>query len=861
MFNVMRPLAAAAVALAASMAHAEYEVRVDLKNVSGEAKADWPVILRVYTVLGRNLPAGSVRPEGFHVHDPAGREVPHMIERVPPYDLPGNDELVFVIPKIKAGEVLSYRVTNTPKRSDKQTKIDLADSRHNLIDDGGSERAGEAGRPAHFSAPAKADTKVKHAGKSSLMLSADGRDAITKCTRQIKLHPGSWYYFGAWSKTRSVARFGYQARGGGYVVLTARDAAKNKEVAAFRGPGITPQCSTRDWLKMSFGGNRNADGGVDDWGMDRCAAQAVADHADLRLELRQRKHYYMDQGKSAGWWWLDEVVLMEQPQVNVRFDLAVKKLTTDGVFLFTRPPTTYLGRLVDKGRSGQEWCGFPYPHEGLGRLDRFALKGQHVSYCLGVYHTGEVKDAAVRLAGGGLSAPGGAKLPVEVIEYLGGFLGEGRGRYMKVLTTEEGIEPVTLPGEKGVRYFFLTFRVPADAKAGRYEGKVEVAFGKKTFRTVPITLRVQDMTQPLPDDVFVGMILQGRQPPFNDEALKVYSRSGFNCLTRFGGFLAFTRDEQGKSHVDLGKLDKTMKWLKGCGLAGVCVFSDFDLGPKWNGGALLKRTRPKDFNKRGKWSDRLKSAEAAWKAEIRRIEAARKKHPDWPTLIYMTWDEPGGGRNGQPDPAMAWVNQIAPDAITTLDVQFAQLRVCTQWYTAPAFDDPATWAGPEIYRWVKRQGKGFGFCGSAREEGDSARYQAGMMMIATGAKYFHAWHLGRPQFMAHNMAYDKAAGRVLRAVSMINYGEGMNDLKAYKLLQAAVAKAKLERLRTPPALAPAEAFLKKTFAVFNGDHKPTWPNEPYLGTTNDWGCEGFYDRWQEQMARHAAALTGVKWID
>ena len=69
----------------------DYDVRVDFRNLSGEAKTDWPVILRVYTVLGRNLPAGSVNPDGFHVYDPAGKEVPHAIEKIPPYDQPGND--------------------------------------------------------------------------------------------------------------------------------------------------------------------------------------------------------------------------------------------------------------------------------------------------------------------------------------------------------------------------------------------------------------------------------------------------------------------------------------------------------------------------------------------------------------------------------------------------------------------------------------------------------------------------------------------------------------------------------------------------------------------------------------------------
>jgi hypothetical protein len=308
-----------------------------------------------------------------------------------------------------------------------------------------------------------------------------------------------------------------------------------------------------------------------------------------------------------------------------------------------------------------------------------------------------------------------------------------------------------------------------------------------------------------------------------------------------------------------------MMWLKGYGLTGVCVFSDFDLGPRWNGGELLKRTRPKDFNEgKREWGERLKTAEAAWKAQIRRIEEARKQHPEWPTFIYMTFDEPnlGGGVNGIPEPAMGWLNEVAPEALTTLDCQFDPFPVCIKWYTVPAFDDPADWAGPEVYSWVRRQGKRFGFCGSAREEGDSARYQAGMLMVATGATYFHAWHLSRPEKMAQNLALDKASGRVLRAVSMLNWAAGMNDLKAHSLLRAAMADAaKSSDAAKRSALKAAEDYLAGVFAIFNGDHKPTWPNEPYLGTTTDWGSEGFYDQWQEQMARHAAALLGVKWIE
>jgi hypothetical protein len=32
------------------------------------------------------------------------------------------------------------------------------------------------------------------------------------------------------------------------------------------------------------------------------------------------------------------------------------------------------------------------------------------------------------------------------------------------------------------------------------------------------------------------------------------------------------------------------------------------------------------------------------------------------------------------------------------------------------------------------------------------------------------------------------------------------------------------------------------------------------GLAADWGYDQFYQDWQEQMARHAAACKGVKWV-
>ena len=65
-------------------AAAGYDVQVDLKNVSGQAKTNWPVILRVYTVLGRNLDPASVKAKGFHVYDPSGPRCPTQSRQSPP---------------------------------------------------------------------------------------------------------------------------------------------------------------------------------------------------------------------------------------------------------------------------------------------------------------------------------------------------------------------------------------------------------------------------------------------------------------------------------------------------------------------------------------------------------------------------------------------------------------------------------------------------------------------------------------------------------------------------------------------------------------------------------------------------------
>jgi hypothetical protein len=460
---------------------------------------------------------------------------------------------------------------------------------------------------------------------------------------------------------------------------------------------------------------------------------------------------------------------------------------------------------------------------------------------LGLYHKNELKQVQVAVKGNELKGPGSIK--INEVEFAAGYVKPMVSQWLDSHT-----KPLDLPGP-GVRYFLITADIPKDARPGTYQSHVDISISGKIHTSVPLKLRVQDMELPVLRDLYVGMIFQSK-PRFEESGLREYAKSGFSEVTIFGSFFRYEKGENGDWQVDLKDLEKKMELALKYGItAGICPFSDLDLGPLWGGGTLWKKTKSKE----------------KWQAQVKRVDEFIKKHPEWPQIIWMTWDEPGGGKHGGPNPKMGWVNEVIPDAWSTVDVQLEQLKACLKWYTVPALDNPARFCGPELYNHIlKDMKKNFGFCAS-RMRGEAVRYQQGMMMIASGAIFKHTWHICDTDKTAFFKCVRKGKGKnkkyfYFRSINMIGAGEGMDDLKIHRLLKNAMAEAeKTGNAEQKKAVKEAQAYLDRIHIIWDADHT-RYDSLPYLGLAESWGYDRFYDDWQEQMARYAVKIKGVRWV-
>jgi len=795
-------------------------VEVDLTNTSDEARTDWPVILPLRNVFGRGWSAATLRLETIRVLDEREAELPVRIESIPPTSQPGSNELVFLIPRIGPGETRTFKVLHDLGRG-RHVPIDVVGSPMNLIRNGGFEDGAE-----HWEGKGmRVDESTRKAGRKALLLEGSRRIDV-KYKRAIPLRKGARYYFGVWGRTENVSRHTLQGAKGGTFELPGFDSGwrgrgKRAKLNGKRNKARVQRfCGTRDWYK-----SRWVSEDWTDWGLQQPALTALADSTSLLIRLDQRRQFTMAEDETEGRWWVDNVVLIEQPDVKVRFDKPLKPLMHRGVIVFSCPPQTDIGRESDWG---QLYAARPFPREHLVGFKKTALRGQRVQLLFGVYHTRPLKGIHATLRGDRVIGPDGATVGLDLIEHCAGPI-----REVPSIAFLPHDGPVDSPGEEGVPYFNVNLVVPDGAKAGLYTGKIDIRVDEKLLWWFPVEIKVVPLGLPVIRDVYIGMIFQGsRNPPFNDEGMEVYARSGFTSVTLFTSFFPYRRNEAGRKEVDLDGLVKKLSWLKSYGItAGVAPFSDTDVGPKWGGGHLYKA---------------VGGDKEAYQEQVRRVESLRKTHPDLPRVIWMTWDEPGWGRNGRPGPKMGWVLEAVPDALTTLDVQYEIMPKCLPYYNMPSLDDPCVFGGPELYAYLKSLGKDFGFAGCPAQ-GATGRYQTGLMMAGSGARYMHMWHLGRLMY--------RKDGRVARSLGLLAAGEGTVDYKTFHLLRKLIAEAKAgdDRARREKA-GEAQRFLKKVLALWDGDHRNT-PSTPYLGLPgHGWTYDGYYDDLREKMIRYALTL-------
>jgi len=808
-------LAATALAMASSAVAAGLDADVTITNTTGRERTNWPVFLTVFKVFGGNLPVERINPKGFHVLDGAGNELPHMLRRLPPQISSGNDEIVFIVPRLAAGASLKVRVTNTASPG-KAATIKLAGNPNNLLSGGAFEALSDHA-PAGFGATVKGgakltiDTAQRRAGRGCLRIDLPARSSVVlRSAKPIRFAKDGRYRFSLWAKCKNVAYNGYGFWGAGGSVTFDPPALRGRSELRLRGD--------RAWFCYQFD-----PGPADAWGVPDQASRAQAatvrkgrnrvpaavwakagGKAHLVLSFRQDPQPFLA-GDKRGTVWLDEALLFAQPAIRVDRRKALPA-AADGAFVYARP--------VNSPRWG------PFAHEAVKSIETFAMRGQRQQVRFGVCAPSGRALEKVTVSLSPLVAPAG-RLGPERLEL------ELNNHY---------VEPYRPQPVKAGRWaeYLLAFDVPRDATPGRYRGTIAIACGPRgPRRKLPVALDVLPVTVPDMTGYWVGGIFNiGMGLDRNEAFYKAYAKTRFNYLMLFDYLFGQVKGAE----IDLAAADKQVdqiaKIARVNGAIGLYREPNMseDQPRKWY---QIASGRP-DFA--GKYKTGTDARFKPGYQKLARQAHAHARKAGWPTLIYMVSDEPGDRRDVHP--SMGWLNEAVPQAVTCADVQFRDMLRTWQWYNLPILDDPVDWTGPLVYRYVLAHKKRFGICGTAWSV-DTARYQPGLMLPATGATYWHFWHTQGP--------FDARQGRVDRRYFVPAMTAGFNDLRYYVALTGRIAKAPKS-----PAAVEAAKYLRGILAVIPGDHDRHLM--PHNGVPWMWGYDRFYDDWRSKMRDYLLKL-------
>ena len=783
-----------------------FDAQIEVQNLTGQAKTDWPVFLTAWKVFGANLDMDLLNADGFHVYDSGGTEIPHMLRSIPPDFSLGNTEIVFVVPSVAAGATQTYRVTNTPAAG-LTTGIDLINNANNLLPNGGFESF-SGGVPTGYyvasnsGATISQDTTEVISGSSSLLITYPvGTAATIKTSSTVPIKDNGYYHFSIWARTENLAYNGYGFTGAGGRIKF--------ESAAFDGMTELELRDNRDWYNYRFD-----DGPADSWGVPRMGPGG-RDNLSVVLSLGA---WQQDQpflaGDETGRIWFDEALLFEQPAITVdRVTPLTRVVGTDAVVV---------QRPVNMPRYNA------FAHEAVREFEAFALRGERRRVRFGVYAKTALTNVSVSV--GPIYGPGltldGDDFELERLAYV-----PGSGDFFL-----DYQDLGSLPAGQIAEYM-LSINVPDDAPPGLYVGSVTISAGGEVIAEPQLVLEVLDLDVPSMDGYWIGGIYNMGYPvQRNDEFYIEYGKSRFNYLMLFDYFstqIGSNTVDFASAQAQVDKIEDLAHVTGGIGLYREPNMSD-DMPRKWYMITAGQLTWPGAYESVPTYDY---SYETGYQDLAEQHETYANSH-GWPTQIYMVTDEPGPAIDK--DPAMGWLNERLPDAITCADAQFHDMIATWDWYNLPILDDPIDWTGPMMYDFVTAHEGRFGFCGNAVGLG-AGRYQHGLMMASSGAIYLHWWHVDKVY------KYVDVGGGLARMHNVGAAGAGVNDFRYYLLL-----KQRIEGGSPPAVAAEAQAYLDSVFSFATADNDQHV--RPYNGFPADWGYDRFYDDWRATMKDYILLL-------
>ncbi len=787
-----------------------FRADIEIENNTGQAKTNWPVFLVVWKLFGGNFNPNDIHREGFRVFDAAGTEIPHMLRQMPPDFSTGNDEIVFIVPAMAAGEKRSYFIINTAQAGLTQ-EIDLAGNANNLLPNGGFE-TDTGGVPTGYALTSGSasnisyDTLVKRQGARSMKLTYPVESTLKlRTASRINFQYDRRYHFSLWARSQNMSYTGYGFNNCGFwtqfdQIYYQYLPGKYEWRYPFVGRGQLTLRDNREWFCYRFDA-----GGQDGWAVPGMGPQGYATgQSYFYLNGYQRSEPFVA-GAKTGTIWLDEALLFEQPVVTVDRKTILKRTAKDGALIFSRPVNMPRYRA--------------FRHEAVTKLSGFAMQGERRQFRFGVHATRTLHNLQVQALD--LTGPGGTIPALDLdIEKLGDFV-------TPYATTLE------LAADNTVEYL-LGVEVPPSLQAGTYKGGLAFLADGLLVRTLPLELEVLPVQVPSMEGYWVGGIYNvGYALVRDDRFYRCYGKARFNYMMLFDYFSTPMigldvdlpgADQQVDKLVNLAHVtggiglyrepnmseDQPRKWYQIA--AGI---------PDWPGAYKIGT----DPQYKDGYQDLAEQLETHAQAS------------NYPTMIYMVSDEPD--KVADVDPSMGWLNERLPGAVTVCDAQYKDMLLTWNWYNLPSLDDPADWTGPMMYEYVRANKGRFGFCGTAWGLA-SGRYQPGLMLAASGGIYWHWWHTSGP--------FDYLDGGVVRMHHIAAMAAGVNDLRYYLTLKQRIAAGS-----DPTVAAQAQAYLDGIFSFCNADHDRHLL--PYNGIPNDWGYDRFYDDWRATMKDYILLLA------